>query len=106
MRRPLRRHPLLGMPLVVAVLGAGVMATALGVVYAKFESRKLFVELQSLHQERDAMNVEWGQLQLEQSTWAMNARVEKIAHERLHMSVPDAKRIQIVVMPATAGAAQ
>ncbi len=42
------------------------------------------------------MNTEYGQLQLEQGTWAMHARVEKIATERLHMHVPDANKIQIV----------
>jgi len=96
MSRPLRRHPLLGMPLVVAVLGAGVMATALGVVYAKFESRKLFVELQSLHQERDAMNVEWGQLQLEQSTWATHGRIEQVARKELDMRMPAPQDVVIV----------
>ena len=49
------------------------------------------------------LDVEWGQLQLEQSTWAMHARVERVARDRLHMGAPDAKRTQ-VVLPATAQA--
>lgn len=75
-----------------AIIG-GVMATlvlgsALGVVYAKQESRRLFVELQKLESERDDMDVEWGQLQLEQSTLTTHGRVEKEAGERMHMSIP------------------
>jgi len=88
------------------ILLALLVACALGLVTSQDRTRKLFAELESEQDLAKQLNIEWAQLQLEQSTWAMNARVEKIAHERLHMSVPDAKRIQIVVMPATAGAAQ
>lgn len=65
-----------------------VLGSALGVVYAKQESRRLFVELQKLESERDDMDVEWGQLQLEQSTLTTHGRVEKEAGERMHMSIP------------------
>jgi len=51
----------------VMALALIVLASSLGVVYAKHQSRKLFVELDILKKERDEMNVEWGQLQLEQS---------------------------------------
>ena len=54
--------------LVVPALLLMTVVTAMGSAYAKHESRKLFQELQALEAERDAMNVEWGQLQLEQST--------------------------------------
>jgi cell division protein FtsL len=50
-----------------------------------------------------AYEVEFGQLQLEQSTWSMPARVEKIAREQLHMQVPGAGRVEIVALPATGG---
>ena len=39
---------------------------------------------------------EYGQLQLEQSTWAMHSRIEELATKNLHMQVPDAKRIQVI----------
>jgi cell division protein FtsL len=39
---------------------------------------------------------EFGQLQLEQSTWAMHSRIEELATKRLQMQVPDAKRIQVI----------
>jgi cell division protein FtsL len=74
-------------------------ACALGLVTSQYKARKLFAELEQEQERAKQLDVEWGQLQLEQSTWAMHARVEKIARDRLHMSVPDAKRTQ-VVMPA------
>jgi cell division protein FtsL len=65
------------------------LSSALGVVYAKHTSRKLFVELQQLEARRDAMNVEWGQLQLEQSTLTTHGQVELFARERLGMGTPE-----------------
>jgi len=51
-------------------------------------ARKLFTELEREQNRMRELEVEWGQLQLEQSTWAAHARVEKIARERLGMKVP------------------
>ena len=76
---------------------------ALGLVTSQHKARKLFGELEREQEQAKQLDVEWGQLQLEQSTWAMHARVEKIARDRLHMRVPEAARTQ-VVMPATAAA--
>ncbi len=77
-----------GRGLLVVMLAIAVMGSALGVVYAKYQTRKLFVELQTLQKIRDERNVEWGQLQLEQSTWGTNARVEGIARSKLDMIMP------------------
>ena len=74
---------------------------ALGLVTSQHKARKLFGELEREQERAKHLDIEWGQLQLEQSTWAMHARVEKIARDRLHMRVPDAKRT-LVVMPAAA----
>ena len=76
-------------------------ACALGLVTSQHKARKLFAELEREQERAKQLDVEWGQLQLEQSTWAMHSRVEEIARDRLHMSVPDARRTQ-VVMPAAA----
>lgn len=78
------------------LLGAAVMVSALAVVYAKYQSRTLFVELQGLNKGRDAMGIEWGQLQLEQSTWTDNGRVEEIARTRLGMLLPEPKQVVVV----------
>lgn len=78
-------------------------ACALGLVTSQHQARKLFAELEREQERAKQLDVEWGQLQLEQSTWAMHARVERIARERLRMSAPDARRTQVVMPAAQAG---
>ncbi len=70
------------------------IACALGVVTSQHKARKLFVELQKEKDLAQQMDVEWGQLQLEQSTWAMPARVERVAAMKLQMinSAPGSAR--------------
>jgi cell division protein FtsL len=80
---------------VVALL-LGVVSTALAVAYGKHQSRQMFIELQALNNERDALDIEWGRLQLEQSTLATPIRIENIAHKRLGMFVPPADEIVII----------
>ena len=88
------------------------IACALSVVTSQHNARKLFVELEREQELARQLAVEWGQLQLEQSTWAMHARVEKIASGQLRMRVPDASRVRIVLplnatnLNAIAGAPQ
>ena len=72
-------------PTGMLILLLAVIVSAVGVVYSKHQGRKLFVELQGLGYARDAMDVEWGQLQLEQSTLTTQGQVERAAHERLGM---------------------
>ena len=81
---------------ITAVLWAGVFASALAVVYAKHEARNNFIELQALTKERDELDIEWGQLQLEQSTWATHGRVERAARDDLHMVMPQATDLRVV----------
>ncbi len=69
---------------------------ALSVVTSQHKARKLYVELQNVQELEKQLEVEWGQLQLEQSTWAMHARIEKIASSRLMMRVPPPSRVQVV----------
>ena len=73
-----------------------IIASALGVIYAKFQARVLFAELQELRQEKEAMDIEWGLLQLEQSTWAAHGRVEDIARTRLGMVLPQPQQVVII----------
>jgi len=63
---------------------------AMGLVYTKHESRKLFIELEALTDQRDELNIEWGQLQIEQSTWATHARIEQVATDELKLTRPEA----------------
>jgi cell division protein FtsL len=80
----------------IVVLTLLAVVSALGVIYAKHQSRKLFVELQALHKARDAMDIEWGQLQLEQSTLATHGRVEGSAGAKLKMVIPEANQVVIL----------
>ena len=72
------------------------IACALGVVTSQHKARKLFVELQKEKDRAQQMEVEWGQLQLEQGTWAMPARVEKIASAKLQMQQPNSGQIKFI----------
>lgn len=81
---------------------------ALGLVSSQHKARKLFAELEREQARAQQIDVEWGQLQLEQSTWAMHSRIDKLAKERLRMRNADPKRIQIIEAqgPLQLGAAQ
>lgn len=82
--------------LLIPLLLVTTIATAISAAYAKHQSRKLFIELQGLQAERDAMNVEWGQLQLEQSTHTTHGKVENAARERLGMQIPGPQQVTIL----------
>ncbi len=86
------RRPILLITVFVVVC----FLSALAIVYTKHESRKLFVELENLTTERDALNIEWGQLQIEQSTWATHARIERIAVEEMSLIRPLSEEIYVV----------
>ena len=71
-----------------------VLVSAVGTVAAQHQARK---RLQALEQERDRshnLEVEFGQLQLEMSSWAAHTRIERIAREKLGMQPPDMKKVQ------------
>lgn len=84
------------MPKRLILLLAGVMAVSIAVVQTRQESRELFAELQVRQAERDALNIEWGKLLLEEATWSQHRRVEALARSRLNMSTPDAAHIRVV----------
>ena len=70
-----------------------VIGSALGVVYEKYLSRQLFTKIQQLEKRLDNYEIEWGQLQLEQTTWVTHGRVEKSARNDLGLVLPDRKSI-------------
>jgi len=70
--------------------------SAIALIYTKHESRKLFVELEQLTVERDLLNIEWGQLQIEQSTWATHARIEEVATDELSLVRPKSTEIYVI----------
>ena len=70
------------------LLVLAVFISGLCVVTAQHDSRKLFVEIQSLEKLQDGLNEEWTRLLLEQSTWATESRIENISRNELDMITP------------------
>ncbi len=87
-----RRILLIALP----VLWLAVLASATAVIYSRHRARDLFVRLEKLNAERDALEMEWGRLQLEQSAWSSNAFVERVANARLQMNMPQPRDVRIV----------
>ena len=81
----------LNLTLLVLLLGC-----ALAMVASSHRARKLFVDLDRSQSLQKRIEVEWGQLQLEQSTWAKHALIEGVAARQLGMRSPDARRLQFV----------
>ena len=82
--------------LLISVFVTACVLSALAIVYTKHDSRKLFIELENLVTERDALNIEWGQLQIEQSTWATHARIERVAVDEMSLIRPQAEEIYVI----------
>jgi cell division protein FtsL len=80
----------------LAVLTLLVVASAIACVFVRHDARKLFVDLQRLEAERDQLEIEWGQLRLEQSAHSSHARVEELARERMAMREPVTDEIYVV----------
>ena len=81
--------------LLVIVTGA-CMVSAIALVYTTHQSRSLFIELEQLTTERDELDIEWGQLQIEQSTWATHARIERVALDELALKRPVPSEIYLI----------
>jgi cell division protein FtsL len=80
----------------VAVLWSAVLLSAAGAIYSKHRARELFVTLERMNRQRDTLEIEWGQLQLEQSAWSTHAFVERVASAKLHMQSPPPAEIELI----------
>jgi cell division protein FtsL len=80
----------------VLLLLAAVVMSAIGVVYSKYLSRRHFVVLQELQAERDQLGIEWGRLQLEESTLATHSEVEQRARDSLQMHLPAMNEVVVI----------
>ena len=87
------------MPRRVALLLLAVVISAVLVVETRHRNRVLFVDLQALNAERDALNVEWGKLLLEEGAWSQHQRVEAVARTRLNMGIPRPGQVVVVRVP-------
>ena len=68
------------------VLAAVLVGSALSLVNAQYEARNLFIELGKLEHQAKQLDIDWSQLQLDQSTLGKNARIEQIARSELSMT--------------------
>ncbi|MFQ5935641.1 MAG: cell division protein FtsL [Acidiferrobacterales bacterium] len=80
----------------IAILIIAVFLSAILVVALRHQGRQLSTELQVLRNDRDALNVEWGKLLLEEGAWSQHGRIEMVARKRLHMATPEPRKIVLI----------
>jgi len=85
-----------GQTVFVMLLVIAVMISGMSVAYVKFESRKLFGELEKIRIQRDELVVNWGRLQIELATWAEHGRIEVKASDELDMLMPKAAETMVI----------
>ncbi|NBV74861.1 MAG: cell division protein FtsL [Methylococcaceae bacterium] len=77
----------------LGLLVAMLILSAIAVVYSKYQQRQIFMEIQSKEKELDEYEVEWGRLQLELTTLTEENRVEIEARNRLMLTLPTQDKI-------------
>jgi cell division protein FtsL len=70
---------------------------ALSVVNARYQARHLFVDIERLQQQQRQLEIDWAQLQLDQSTLGKNERIEQIARSELNMAPLSPARTQYLM---------
>jgi cell division protein FtsL len=78
------------------LLLAVLVACALGLVTSQHHARKRFSQLEREHARARDLDVHYGRLQLEASTWALHSRVAKIATGVLGLRAPEPRRLRVV----------
>ncbi|NIO41371.1 MAG: cell division protein FtsL [Burkholderiales bacterium] len=81
------------------ILFAILVVCAMALVTSQHQARHLFVQLQDEQQQGRDLEIEFGRLQLEQSTWAMQSRIEQVASKKLGMRVPPVTHVRVVPPP-------
>ena len=81
---------------IVLVLLTLLVVSGVSVIYITFKNRYLLNELQQLKNARNELQVQWGQLLIEQSTFSLEGRIERKAIDELQMEVPDFSEIVMV----------
>ncbi|HEY9182938.1 MAG TPA: cell division protein FtsL [Gammaproteobacteria bacterium] len=83
----------------VLALAACVVASGVAIVSVEHRSRQLFIEGEKLNRELDQLQIDWGRLQIEQSTWAQHSRIESLARQRLRLTEPAEDQLVVVFEP-------
>lgn len=76
------------------VLTALLVACGLSVVNARYQARHLFIDMERLQAQQRQLDIDWSQLQLDQSTLGKNERIEEIARTQLDMAPLSPARTQ------------
>lgn len=84
----------------LVLLAVAVIVSGVATVHAKYLTRIHFVQLQELRTQRDALDVEWNRLRLEEAALSTQVRVERKARDELGMYLP---RIDDVLLIEEAG---
>ena len=82
------------------LLSMAVAVSGIWVVAAKHQARQLFIELEALNRESDRLQVDWGRLQFEQSTWTAHSRIELLGEQHLNLRLPNSEQVLVVMEPA------
>lgn len=69
------------------------LLSALAVIYSKYYSRSIYIDIQKQERALDQYEVEWGQMQLELTMLAEQNRVELVAREQLKLVMPFREKI-------------
>jgi cell division protein FtsL len=83
----------------VLLLAACVVASGVWIVEVEHQSRQLFIEAEALNRQLEELQIEWGRLQIEQSTQATHSRIEAIARQRLKLTEPSDNQLVVVPEP-------
>ncbi len=84
----------------LALLSVAVIVSGVAMVHAKYQTRIHFVQLQELRNQRDALDVEWNRLRLEEAALSTHVRVERKVRDELGMYQP---RIDDILLIEEAG---
>lgn len=76
------------------------MLSAFSLVTARFQSRQLYVQLETLNSKARELDTEWRRLQLERAELARKARVDQLARSELNMTVPAINETVFLPMPS------
>jgi cell division protein FtsL len=83
----------------VLTLASCVVASAVWIVAVEHRSRQLFIEAEALNRQLEQLQIDWGRLQIEQSTYATHSRIETLARQRLQLTEPSDEQLVVVVEP-------
>jgi cell division protein FtsL len=80
------------------LLTAVLVLCALSLVKAQYHARQLFIQLERAQSLSRQLDIEWAQLQLDQSTYGKHARIEANARRDLNMTALTPARTQYLTL--------